>query len=84
MLIQQWRLRIAASLPEAKTLTEELLSFRYKITHASNLTYESWREGAHDDLVLALSLAVWEAEKGLFGAEVDESLVAPPEQGRSP
>jgi hypothetical protein len=75
VLLQQRRLKIAASLPEAKTLTEELLNFRYKITQASNLTYESWREGAHDDLVLALSLAVWEAEKGLFGVEVDESLV---------
>ena len=76
VLLQQRRLKIAASLPEAKTLTEELLNFRYKITQASNLTYESWREGTHDDLVLALSLAVWEAEKGLFGVEVDESLVA--------
>jgi hypothetical protein len=76
VLLQQRRLKIAASLPEAKTLTDELLNFRYKITQASNLTYESWREGAHDDLVLALSLAVWEAEKGLFGVEVDESLVA--------
>ena len=75
VLLQQRRLKIAASLPEAKTLTEELLNFRYKITQASNLTYETWREGAHDDLVLALSLAVWEAEKGLFGVEVDESLV---------
>jgi len=76
VLLQQRRLKIAALLPEAKTLTEELLNFRYKITQASNLTYESWREGAHDDLVLALSLAVWKAEKGLFGAEVDETLVA--------
>ena len=75
VLLQQRRLKIAALLPEAKTLTEELLNFRYKITQASNLTYESWREGAHDDLVLALSLAVWEAEKGLFDIEVDESLV---------
>jgi hypothetical protein len=75
VLIQQWRLRIAASLPEAKTLTDELVGFRYTITQASNLTYEAWREGAHDDLVLALSLAVWEAEKGLFGVEVDEPLV---------
>ena len=75
VLLQQRRLKIAASLPEAKTLTEELLNFRYKITQASNLTYESWREGTHDDLVLALSLAVWASEKGLFGAEVDELLV---------
>jgi hypothetical protein len=57
-------------------LTDELLNFRYKITQVSNLTYEAWREGAHDDLVLALSLAVWKAEKGLFSVEVDESLVA--------
>ena len=76
VLLQQRRLKIAASLPEAKTLTDELVGFRYKITQASNLTYEAWREGAHDDLVLALSLAVWEAEKGLFGVEVDEALVA--------
>ena len=76
VLFQQRRLKIAASLPEAKTLTDELVGFRYKITQASNLTYESWREGAHDDLVLALSLAVWEAEKGFFGVEVDEALVA--------
>ena len=76
VLLQQRRLKIAASLPEAKTLTEELLNFRYKITQASNLTYESWREGAHDDLVLALSLAVWEAEGPPFGLEVDESLVS--------
>ncbi len=32
-------------------------------------------EGAHNDLALALSFAVWEADKGLFGIDVDDSLV---------
>ncbi len=63
VLFQQRRLKIAASLPEAQTLLAELRDFKYKITAASNLTYESWREGSRDDLVLALSLAVWEASR---------------------
>lgn len=55
------RLKIASSLPEAKTLVDELLNYRYKITDAGNDTYSAWREGQHDDLVLALALAVWAA-----------------------
>ena len=56
------RLKIAPSLPEAGTLVEELLNYRYKITGAGNDTYGTWREDQHDDLVLALCLAVWAAE----------------------
>lgn len=27
-------------------------------------SYEAWREGDHDDLVLAAALAAWKAHKG--------------------
>ena len=57
------RLKIAPSLPEAGTLVEELLNYRYKITEAGNHSFGSWREGQHDDLLLALCLAVWVAER---------------------
>jgi hypothetical protein len=68
------RLKIASNLPEAQTLVDELLNYRYKITDAGNDTYAAWREGDHDDLVLALALAVWAAER-FGGAPVDRRLV---------
>ena len=51
-------LRIAASLPDAAVLARELQDFRVRFTEAGNATFNA-REGAHDDLVLALALAVF-------------------------
>jgi hypothetical protein len=43
-------------------LRAELLNFRVKINLASGHdSYEAWREGDHDDLVLAAAMAVWSA-----------------------
>jgi hypothetical protein len=67
VLLQQQRLKIAASLPTAAVLTEELLGFRQRITAHANITYgagEDWRSAPHDDLVLATALACWYAERG--------------------
>ncbi len=60
VLLQNRRLKVVPTLAEAATLTEELTNFRYKISASGHDTYEAWREGDHDDLVLALSLAVWQ------------------------
>ena len=43
MLLQTHRLRIAEGLPEAGTLTRELLAFRVKVPAASTDTFEAWR-----------------------------------------
>jgi hypothetical protein len=59
LALQTQRLRIAKDLPEAETLVRELLAFQAKITVSGHDTYEAWREGEHDDLVLALALALW-------------------------
>ncbi len=74
VLLQNRRLKIAPALPEAKTLTDELLNFRYDITPAGNDTYGARQGGEHDDLVLALCLAVWAARKKT--SPVDESLAS--------
>ncbi|MBN9520564.1 hypothetical protein J0H58_18925 [bacterium] len=57
------RLKIAPGLPLAEVLAKELESFRVKVTADRNETFESWRERDHDDLVLALALAVWTGER---------------------
>jgi hypothetical protein len=59
LLLQGRRLRVAASLPDAELLMRELSNFQVKITEAANETFGAWREGVHDDLVLAVALACW-------------------------
>ena len=62
-LMQTRRLKVARSLSDAETLIKEFLNFKVKITSAGNETFENWRERDHDDLVLALAVALWYAEK---------------------
>lgn len=57
------RLAVSEKLPEARTFQEELRNFRMRITNDANLTYGAWREGAHDDLVLAVALSCWAANR---------------------
>jgi hypothetical protein len=45
-------------------LVQELLAFRVKIDPlTAHDSYGTWREGAHDDLVLATAVAAWWAER---------------------
>ncbi len=57
--LQGRRLSIAPALPEADLLKQELANFQVKVTTAAHDTYGAWRQGTHDDLVLALAVAIW-------------------------
>jgi hypothetical protein len=89
VLLQSRRLKIARALKLARTVERELANFRVKITAAANETFAGdWREGEHDDLVLAVALAAYLAERGaglpweVVAADPrDQSLFAP---GRVP
>lgn len=65
---QARRLQIAAGLSAADLLLQELMNFKVKITAAANDTYGAWREGVHDDLVLAVAIACWLAEQAIATA----------------
>ena len=62
-LLHQARLKILRELAEAETLARELQDFRVEYTASGNLTFNA-RSGKHDDLVLALAIAIWRAHGG--------------------
>ncbi len=72
--LQTDRLKIAGALPEAQILVRELQNFQVKITEAANDTYGAWREGTHDDLVLAVALALYVGKK--HGAPIEHGSVS--------
>ena len=70
VLFQTGRLKVSEQLPDAKTLIDELLNFKVKINiNTAHDSYEAWREGIHDDLVLAVACAAWWGEKRGSGIE---------------
>ncbi len=61
-VMQTGRLKFAEGMRGADALQSELLNFRVKITDSANDIYSA-REGTHDDLVIALALALFAGEK---------------------
>ena len=69
VLYQNERIKVSSQLPEAETLNNELLNFKVKINiNTGHDSYEAWREGIHDDLVLAVACAAWWGERPTFQA----------------
>jgi hypothetical protein len=73
-LLQSGRLRFAGALPLLDTLNAELQSFEVKVSTLGHDTYEAWRGGAHDALVLAVAIACWLREwsnpEGMHGFSI--------------
>ena len=62
LLLQNGRLKIAAGIPDAAALIDEMLAYRITISENGHDSYGPWRERDHDDLLLALALAAWTAQ----------------------
>ncbi len=70
--VQSGKLQISTKLPLADTLIKELQNFKANISNAGHDSYGAgadWRENSHDDLVLALALALWTANDGVKAAK---------------
>ena len=67
LALQAGRLKIARGLRHAPTLERELMNFKATITLGGGDAdaQAPWREGAHDDLVFAVCLALWTAQHGM-------------------
>jgi hypothetical protein len=63
VVLQSRRLKVAPGLPSGKLLADELSQFvRKQNPVTGHNQFAVWREGAHDDLVLATALACWHGE----------------------
>jgi hypothetical protein len=56
---EEKRLLLQPDLPAVEILISELMAMRATVTAKGHERIEAWREGAHDDLVLAVALAWW-------------------------
>jgi hypothetical protein len=63
VLLQTERLQIAGDLKEGAVLLKEMAGMRVEVK-LRNEEFEAWREGEHDDLVLAVALGCWVAGRG--------------------
>ena len=71
VLLQGGRLRIAKGLPMADVLRAEMQSFKIKVNlQTGHDSYEHWRDGDHDDLVLSVAMAAWAAEQRVMAHTV--------------
>ena len=72
-------LGFARDLPLLDILQSELLNFRVKIDpRTAHESYSSWRERDHDDLVIAVALALWLSERfyGMYVPGINLSSIA--------
>jgi hypothetical protein len=60
--LREQRLCVPTRLPLAQALVRELQTFTVRLTDAGNETFGAETDRAHDDLVVAVSLALWAAE----------------------
>jgi hypothetical protein len=63
LALQQRRFQAASSLAEVPTLLKEAQNFQWKVSKGGDDLYGAWREGQHDDLLLAACIAVWVGEQ---------------------
>lgn len=69
--VQSRRLKVAENIDHRQQLIHEMQSFKMKQSASGNDSYEALMEKDHDDLVLALSYAIWYPERTLGSQRVD-------------
>jgi hypothetical protein len=57
--MQDGRLKISSKLPLVDVFVKEALNFKMRINAQGNYSFEAWREGVHDDLILSVAIGLW-------------------------
>lgn len=75
--LQSGRLDVPSNLTYSDLLKSELQNFRVKVSRSANELFEA-REGEHDDLVLAVALALWVGSRPVHRSRWADDPFAPP------
>ena len=59
VMVQDGTFEVVSKLDEAQILAKEMLNLRVTPSRSGTPGYQPWRDGEHDDLVLAAALACW-------------------------
>jgi hypothetical protein len=63
VLYQTYRIELPSSHPETKIIEDQLQNFTYSVNAGGHMSFGAEKDEVHDDLVIAMSLAAWYAEK---------------------
>ena len=80
--LQSRQLKIASALPTAQLLADELAAYRITISNEGHDSYGNGREAPNDDLVLALSIAVYAANNPRRRRRITHVGLEPPLEAR--
>ncbi len=83
--LQTGRLKVAAALTNAQVLVDELTAFRVRLSENGTDTYgNDMRSSPHDDLVLALAIGLYVADKRVGSRMVHAGIERPVQSDRPP
>jgi len=84
VMLQEKQVVIAARIAGMAELLKEMGQMRVKVGGAGREQFGAWREGEHDDLVLAVALACWAVKRDYPGRgdEFRQSVAHPPRDRR--
>ena len=63
VMLEGQKLVVARGLKEGPALLAEMAEMGVRVSALGRESYGAWREGTHDDLVLAVALACWGPRK---------------------
>jgi hypothetical protein len=74
LMLEKLELGLPAKLAASRTLARELADLEERMTSRGGASFGAWREGQHDDLVIAAALACWRARWKAVGFSGARSL----------
>ena len=72
MMLEKKELALSMRVPSARVLDKELAGMEARVSRSGHLSFGTWREGEHDDVVMATALACWRARwrsEGIWGTK---------------